>query len=173
MVRNCPFTKCSVFMLVLRWTTDSRHRHTHVQFHRHVNTARCKNLLNAGLSWPCDVTSPAGTCSCKKKDIFYLFTFLFYLLNFFYLFIHGLFKSSVSSSMSKWQTANHLVTSKLERLWRDAVRLQCDPVLMCDLKDCTAFYCRVQQSNSRHVGQNVCTDFVDVGSRWPEWVLGQ
>jgi len=57
-------------MLVLRWTSDSPHKHIHVAFHRHVNTARYKNLLNAGLSWPSDVTSSAGTCSCKKKNIY-------------------------------------------------------------------------------------------------------
>jgi len=119
MIRNFPFAKCSFFILVLRWTSDSPHRHTHVQFDRHVNIARCKNLLNAGLSWPGDVTSPAGTCSCKKmKDIFYLFTYLFHL------FIHGLFKRSVSCSMSKCKMAEHLVTSNLKKLCGEAVRLQ-------------------------------------------------
>ena len=52
--------------------------------------------------------------------------------------------------------AEHLLTSKLERLCREAVRLHCDAVLMGILKDCTAFYFRVKQSKSRHVGQNVC-----------------
>jgi hypothetical protein len=55
--------------------------------------------------------------------------------------------------------AEHLVSSKLERLSREAVRLQCDPVLMGILKDCTAFYFRVKQSKSRHVGQRVCEHF--------------
>jgi hypothetical protein len=84
------------------------------------------------------------------KDIFYLFTYLFHL------FIHGLSKRSVSCSMSKCQMAEHLVTSKLERLCGEAVRLQHDPVLMGILKDCTLFYFRVKDSKSRHVGQNVC-----------------
>ena len=58
--------------------------------------------------------------------------------------------------MSKCQMAEHLVTSKLERLCREAGRPQHDPALMGILKDCTAFYCRVKQYKSRHVGQNVC-----------------
>jgi hypothetical protein len=103
------------------------------------------------MSHPLQVLAPV-----KKKELFYLFT---------YLFIHGLFKSSVSTSVSKCQMAEHLVTSKLERLCREAVRLQCDPVLMGILKDCTAFCFWAKQSKSRHVGQNVC---VGVCSGWPE-----
>lgn len=49
-----------------------------------------------------------------------------------------------------------LSDSKLERLYREADRLQHDPVLMGNLKDSTAFYFRVKQYKSRHVGQNVC-----------------
>jgi hypothetical protein len=52
--------------------------------------------------------------------------------------------------------AEHLVTSKLERLCREAVRLQREPVLMGILRDSTALYFRVMQPKNRHVGQNVC-----------------
>ena len=100
------------------------------------------------MSHPLQVLAPV-----KRKDIFYLFTSLFYL---FYLFIHDLFKSSVSSSMHTCQMAEQLVTCKLERLCREAVRLQRDPVLMGNLKECTAFYFRIKQSKSRHVGKNMC-----------------
>jgi len=51
--------------------------------------------------------------------------------------------------------AEHLVTNKLGKLCREAVRLQHGPVSLGILKDCNDFNFRVKQSKGQTLGQNV------------------